>query len=80
VKLEINSIGDRECRPKYVDLLRAELLKVKDKLGPDSQRRIETNPLRVPRFEVGERTRNLLRGCRRLRITSARTARRSMQR
>ena len=47
VKLEINSIGDRECRPKYVEVLRAELLKVKDKLGPDSQRRIETNPLRV---------------------------------
>src|SRR6266436_822997 len=47
VKLEINSIGDRECRPKYVKLLRAELLKVKDRLGPDSQRRIETNPLRV---------------------------------
>ncbi|HET8922087.1 MAG TPA: histidine--tRNA ligase [Candidatus Acidoferrum sp.] len=47
VQLEINSIGDRNCRPKYVELLRAELLKVKDKLGPDSQRRIETNPLRV---------------------------------
>ena len=47
VKLEINSIGDRDCRPKYVELLRAELLKVQDKLGPDSQRRIETNPLRV---------------------------------
>src|SRR5580704_17633143 len=47
VTLEINSIGDRECRPKYVELLRAELMKVKDKLGPDSQRRIETNPLRV---------------------------------
>ena len=47
VKLEINSIGDRDCRPTYVELLRAELLKVKEKLGPDSQRRIETNPLRV---------------------------------
>ena len=47
VKLEINSIGDRECRPTYVELLHAELLKVRDKLGPDSQRRIETNPLRV---------------------------------
>jgi histidyl-tRNA synthetase len=45
--LEINSIGCRECRPNYVELLRAELLKVKDKLGLDSQRRIETNPLRV---------------------------------
>jgi histidyl-tRNA synthetase len=47
VQLDINSIGCRECRPKYVELLRAELLKVKDQLGPDSQRRIETNPLRV---------------------------------
>ncbi len=47
VQLHINSIGDKNCRPKYVELLRAELSKVKDKLGPDSQRRIETNPLRV---------------------------------
>ena len=47
VQLEINSIGDRKCRPEYVELLRAELGKVKDKLGLDSQRRIETNPLRV---------------------------------
>jgi histidyl-tRNA synthetase len=47
VQLDLNSIGCRECRPKYVELLREELLKVKDKLGPDSQRRIDTNPLRV---------------------------------
>ncbi|HVS90049.1 MAG TPA: histidine--tRNA ligase [Candidatus Acidoferrum sp.] len=47
VQLDINSIGCRDCRPKYVELLRAELLKVKDELGADSQRRIETNPLRV---------------------------------
>ncbi len=45
--LQINSIGDKACRPKYIELLRAELVKVKDKLGADSQRRIETNPLRV---------------------------------
>jgi histidyl-tRNA synthetase len=45
--LYVNSIGDKNCRPQYVELLRAELQKVKDKLGPDSQRRIETNPLRV---------------------------------
>jgi histidyl-tRNA synthetase len=45
--LYINSIGDKNCRPQYVELLRQELLKVKDQLGPDSQRRIETNPLRV---------------------------------
>jgi len=47
VQLDINSIGDRNCRPKYVERLREKLLEVKDKLGPDSQRRIETNPLRV---------------------------------
>jgi histidyl-tRNA synthetase len=47
LKLDINSIGCRECRPKYVEILRAALINVKDKLGADSQRRIETNPLRV---------------------------------
>ena len=47
LELDINSIGCRECRSKYVEVLRGELLKVKDKLGADSQRRIETNPLRV---------------------------------
>ena len=47
LELDINSIGCRECRPNYVEVLRAALLKVKDKLGPDSQRRIDTNPLRV---------------------------------
>jgi len=45
--LYVNSIGCKECRPKYVELLRTELLKVKDSLKEDSQRRIETNPLRV---------------------------------
>lgn len=49
VELDINSIGHNtpDCRPKFVELLRARLLEVKDKLGADSQRRIETNPLRV---------------------------------
>ena len=45
--LYINSIGCKECRPQYVELLREKLREVKDQLGPDSQRRIETNPLRV---------------------------------
>jgi histidyl-tRNA synthetase len=45
--LNINSIGDKNCRPAYVELLRGELQKVREQLGPDSQRRIETNPLRV---------------------------------
>jgi histidyl-tRNA synthetase len=46
-KLYINSIGDKNCRPAYVERLRGELQKVREKLGADSQRRIETNPLRV---------------------------------
>ncbi|MGH9864807.1 MAG: histidine--tRNA ligase [Candidatus Acidiferrales bacterium] len=53
--LLINSIGcpdtpeRKGCRPKYVELLRAELRKpeIFSKLGADSQRRVETNPLRV---------------------------------
>jgi len=49
VQLEINSIGHSapECRRGYVEKLKAALEKVKDKLGEDSRRRIETNPLRV---------------------------------
>src|SRR5712675_1546782 len=47
--LYINSIGHNadNCRRGYVATLKAALEKVKDKLGPDSQRRIDTNPLRV---------------------------------
>jgi histidyl-tRNA synthetase len=45
--LYVNSIGCKECRPRYIELLREELRKVKDRLGADSQRRIDTNPLRV---------------------------------
>ena len=49
IELDINSIGhnDPNCRPAYVQKLKAALEKVKDQLGADSQRRIETNPLRV---------------------------------
>ncbi|HJY87635.1 MAG TPA: histidine--tRNA ligase [Candidatus Acidoferrales bacterium] len=45
--LLLNSIGCANCRPKYVARLREALFKVREKLGPDSQRRMETNPLRV---------------------------------
>jgi histidyl-tRNA synthetase len=55
LQLEINSIGHSAppvdgkpvCRRAYVEELRAALLEVKDKLGEDSRRRIDTNPLRV---------------------------------
>src|ERR1700731_117216 len=36
-KLYLNSIGDKNCRPAYVERLRGELQKVRDKLGADSQ-------------------------------------------
>jgi histidyl-tRNA synthetase len=49
VQVDINSIGHNapECRRGYVEKLRAALVEVQDKLGEDSRRRIETNPLRV---------------------------------
>jgi len=48
-ELSVNSIGHaaENCRRGYVAKLREELEKVKEQLGADSQRRIETNPLRV---------------------------------
>ena len=47
--LYINSIGHSadNCRRAYVETLRVALQNAKDKLGPDSQRRVDTNPLRV---------------------------------
>jgi len=45
--LFINSIGCATCRPQYVEKLRRALAKVCTKLGHDSQRRVDTNPLRV---------------------------------
>jgi len=52
--LYINSIGDKNCRPQYVARLREFLVKVKDHLKEDSQRRIETNPLRVLDSKIPE--------------------------
>src|ERR1700719_4036834 len=46
-KLYITSISDKNCRPTSDERLRGELQKVREKLGADSQQRIETNPLRV---------------------------------
>ncbi len=49
IQLNINSIGHNgpDCRRHYIGELHKELIKIKDHLGPDSQRRIGTNPLRV---------------------------------
>jgi histidyl-tRNA synthetase len=46
-ELLLNSVGDAACRPRYVESLRAILRENLGKLSPDSQRRAETNPLRV---------------------------------
>jgi histidyl-tRNA synthetase len=45
--LKINSVGDEECRPRYKELLRTELMTIADQLSVESQKRIEQNPMRV---------------------------------
>ena len=47
ISLELNSLGDEICRPKYVEALVAYLKGRAAELCPDCQRRLETNPLRV---------------------------------
>ena len=47
VTLSINSIGDEVCRPRYREALFAHFAPHKDALSPDSQRRLERNPLRI---------------------------------
>lgn len=46
-QLQINSVGDANCRPAYNEALRQALAGVKDRMCPDCQRRADTNPLRV---------------------------------
>ena len=47
VELRINSLGCRDCRPKYREALKDFLMARKDRLCEDCQRRIELNPLRA---------------------------------
>jgi histidyl-tRNA synthetase len=47
VSLQLNSIGDAACRPAYKAALVAFLEPLRDRLSHDSQRRSDTNPLRV---------------------------------
>jgi histidyl-tRNA synthetase len=46
-RLELNSIGDRECRPGYVERLQAFLAEHRDALDEETLRRGEASPLRV---------------------------------
>jgi histidyl-tRNA synthetase len=58
-RLELNSIGCRECRPAYVGRLTRWLDEHRDELGEEARQKLETSPLRV--FDVkDERTRALL--------------------
>jgi histidyl-tRNA synthetase len=50
----LNSVGDAACRPAYVEALRKALRENLGRLGADSQRRTETNPLRVLDSKVPE--------------------------
>lgn len=47
VALSLNSIGDPECRPAYVEVLREYLRDRESELSPDSVSLIDRNPLRV---------------------------------
>jgi histidyl-tRNA synthetase len=46
-RLHLNSLGDAESRAAYRSALVAFLSGVKDQLSEDSQRRLDTNPLRI---------------------------------
>jgi histidyl-tRNA synthetase len=52
--LLINSVGDSNCRPAFVEKLREALRPVASQLCGDCQRRVETNPLRVLDCKVPE--------------------------
>jgi histidyl-tRNA synthetase len=46
-QLLLNSVGDANCRPQYIERLREELRAVAPSLCGDCQRRADSNPLRV---------------------------------
>ena len=47
IKLEINSLGSQECRPRYRELLKTEIEKHLDYLCSNCTTRYQRNPLRV---------------------------------
>lgn len=53
-KMLINSVGDHNCRPKFIAKLKAAIEPVVTQLCTDCQRRAETNPLRVLDCKVPE--------------------------
>jgi histidyl-tRNA synthetase len=47
LRVQVNSIGDEECRPSYRQALREHFSSSLDRLCDDCQRRYEQNPLRI---------------------------------
>jgi histidyl-tRNA synthetase len=47
IELSLNSIGDENCRPAYIELLRTALLARRDALCDEHRDKIVTNPLRI---------------------------------
>ena len=47
IKIEVNSIGDSECRPYFKKILASYFRSKRSSLCPDCQRRLKENPLRI---------------------------------
>jgi histidyl-tRNA synthetase len=47
ISLQLNSIGDRQCRPAYLNILKEYYAGRVDKLCPDCKTRLAKNPLRL---------------------------------
>jgi histidyl-tRNA synthetase len=62
LELQINSIGDPECRPAYREKLIAYLEPHADELDEDCRTRLRTNPLRVFDCKVDGKTPLVLGG------------------
>ncbi|MCS7061819.1 MAG: histidine--tRNA ligase, partial [Anaerolineae bacterium] len=47
LNFQLNSTGDPQCKPRYVEALKAYLVPHADKLAPTDRDRLQRNPLRV---------------------------------
>lgn len=46
-KVKINSVGCETCRNDYKPILKKYLIEISDKLSPESQKRLDVNPMRI---------------------------------
>lgn len=47
LSVDVNSVGCRDCRPAYLELLKAHLMAHESELSAESQERLKTNPMRI---------------------------------